>query len=34
MEKTIFPRCKPYQNTMRKLRSEDFRIRYKALREL
>ena len=34
MEKTTFPRCKPYQNTMRKLRSEDFRIRYKALREL
>lgn len=31
---TEFPKCKPQWETKKKLRSDDFRIRYKALRNL
>lgn len=34
MQESTFPRCKPYQDTIRKLNSGNFRIRYKALRNL
>lgn len=34
MQEAVFPRCKPYQDTIRKLSSGNFRIRYKALRNL
>lgn len=34
MSEKVFPQCMIYQNTFRKLNSSDFRIRYKALRNL
>ena len=34
MQESVFPRCKPYRDTIKKLNSGNFRIRYKALRNL